>query len=860
MSDYYFHKWKVVLIELKNHAKLDLDYQETKVYDQRCCEAVQRLGSVLSKYLYLYNCSVDCLQENLQVQKTDYIQNIVNAITARILELKHQLRKLEDVPAKLIRSKQVQAVIDHIMSKAKEEKETCLEEVAEEEKLSPINSFLRFWKNDSEIDEVEKEQSEIVPQLSEESLKRREMLKLIQAHERTRQVIRSDTRRIFKRDKWERELKGTSKPQARFEVKERAATIIKKVFRMYFEIKRRRFRQFKIDEMIGFNHGGKPNYVEKLKHDTIRNQRLDKQKQYKEESLSNMEAIENSYLKQTEHNIADDYRDLIRGWFKKWYAEVKFFYDIPKEELGGSSLIIKEMVPTPFEWREEYEAYLQEKKLNKSKTSAQRKFEKQEAKKEQMKVKKEEQRKLKMEQELIKKMFKNPKLHPGFCYPMSKKTDNILEAIEKYKNDWNDFDTWETEGYKEGFVQAIDHDNACMNTKLKILKKVDEDMRQELQVLKCSLQSEYKRNNEKMPENMKVTQKKAKKQKVDSTISESVQEKMQELASAGYLKQNTKMKFEDFVGDFNYVGDELRCILQAAAPLCGETRFLWWEKCGEVVLGSRRLLLVGPRGSGKTLLVNILTSVNNALLFELDPANVSPDQISAEYLKQVVGSVVACARATQPAVIHLKGLHLLYCNKVPPDQKKQNLNMFTQFFVRMLFKKIHKNDPITVIGSCRDPWLTKTSKLLKNFPDVVMMPHTTYTTVSFILRKWMADNRVVPRDLNTQSIAHLLQEYTFGHIKNALDCFLTPDNIIKIAAYGLTPQEVLDHVTQNEDEDKVDFKKYHDWYNENTLWGKREVNRLQDDKDFLLLQQKYIEKQKKREIAEKNQTPTTIEE
>lgn len=29
------------------------------------------------------------------------------------------------------------------------------------------------------------------------------------------------------------------------------------------------------------------------------------------------------------------------------------------------------MVPTPFEWREGYEAYLQEKKLNKSKTSAQ---------------------------------------------------------------------------------------------------------------------------------------------------------------------------------------------------------------------------------------------------------------------------------------------------------------------------------------------------------------------------------------------------------------------------------------------------------------------------------------------------------
>lgn len=38
-----------------------------------------------------------------------------------------------------------------------------------------------------------------------------------------------------------------------------------------------------------------------------------------------MEAIENSYLKQTEHNIADDYRDLIRGWFKKWYKVKEIF-------------------------------------------------------------------------------------------------------------------------------------------------------------------------------------------------------------------------------------------------------------------------------------------------------------------------------------------------------------------------------------------------------------------------------------------------------------------------------------------------------------------------------------------------------
>ena len=35
----------------------------------------------------------------------------------------------------------------------------------------------------------------------------------------------------------------------------------------------------------------------------------------------------------------------------------------------------------------------------------------------------------KLEAELLKKIMKNPMLHPGYNYPMSKKTDHIKEVV-----------------------------------------------------------------------------------------------------------------------------------------------------------------------------------------------------------------------------------------------------------------------------------------------------------------------------------------------------------------------------------------------------------------------------------------------
>lgn len=57
-----------------------------------------------------------------------------------------------------------------------------------------------------------------------------------------------------------------------------------------------------------------------------------------------------------------------------------------------------------------------------------RKLEKMEAKRNQAMDKKLELQKKKMEKDLKMKMMKNPSMHPGFIYPESKKTKDILKV------------------------------------------------------------------------------------------------------------------------------------------------------------------------------------------------------------------------------------------------------------------------------------------------------------------------------------------------------------------------------------------------------------------------------------------------
>ncbi|XP_063824633.1 dynein regulatory complex protein 11-like [Ostrinia nubilalis] len=486
------------------------------------------------------------------------------------------------------------------------------EEETENTQEGPVHN----WWDEDVLEEELGEKDDEEPE-TEEMIQTRLMASLIQAHERSRQVIRQITHNKQKRELWEKDLTGTLNPPARLEIRERAAKIIQTVCRAYFEIKRKKKLECKQDELLDIRLCGKANDAHMNKTAELKQLTSEKRKNFEKQWQESREKLKQDFINRRGDDLAEDYRDLVREWLRKWFDDIQYFYDIPNDDEGGSILIMKEETPEPTEWWETYKTYLEEKKANKNKSSYQLKQAKLQEKQEEMMRKREELIKKKIEAELMAKIMKNPTMHPGFTYPESKKTEHILEVIEQYRNNWDELDKSEALEVKKLFVIDVDKNNVYADVKLGIMRTVDEDMRQELKVLKKALKKDYENNGEKFPEPMKKAKKRQKKKnKVKAKMSESIAEKMEDLAFKGILKEYPPTQLGDFLGDHNYVGDDQRFNLKRALQFCGEARSIWWERCREVTHGYHKVLLVGPRHSGKTLLVHILATITVFLIYK----------------------------------------------------------------------------------------------------------------------------------------------------------------------------------------------------------------------------------------------------
>ncbi|XP_073942453.1 IQ and AAA domain-containing protein 1-like isoform X2 [Choristoneura fumiferana] len=899
-NDYYFHKWKSVLHHLKTLAQLDQEYQNTKIHDKKRCQAVERLSGMLGAYINIYNDALECSQQNLQVQKKQNIDAVVKAIVGRILELKQQLRKIEgcqvqflsqgliqhklttddaefqDIPFKVEREDYVNAMILEAFSKAKEKlKEKGLELMQKEEQKHQLleeENVVNWWEEEvvEEVEEVRGlpltskftkiyEVSEVV---SEETLFMRKMLALIQAHERSRQVTLRQTSKKQRREIWVKELEGTLHPQPRIDLKVRAAELIQKIarldnYRAYMEFKRKKLKECRTDEVLGIRMCKETSYDARVKADEIKEHRHELFKQFDRDWKEQCAEIKENFMKRKRDEISEDYRDNLRDWFYEWYTKIKFFHDIPNESKGGSAVILRAEIPEPHEWLEQYEAYLEDQKKNKNKSPQQIKFEKMEAKKEQMRAKKEQQMKKKMEEQLMKKIMKNPNMHPGYDYPESKKTHNILQALDHYHTGWDELDAGETVEVKERNIKELDAENMYMEVKLEIIPEVDVEMKQELKKLKIALKKDYVREGETMPEGIKEKQRVKKKKRLKVTVSELIAEKMEHLAEMDIFKEYPKTKIEDFKGDHNFAGDGFRCSDVPAWPFAGEIRSLWWDRCRELIHGSHKILIVGPRGCGRTKLVHAMATTNDAVLFELDPQHLS--EFTPEQVQHAAAAVASCARAAQPAVIYLKHAHLLYYkrNKAPPGEELNAdiSDLIRRYITKKIIKRIQKSDNVTIIATCSNPWLMKNT-LLKQFPEVILIPDSSYSVVMQLVHSWVTTNHSIPRDFDVHSLARILRGYGYSAIQAALQHFLEPEQVVKIAVNGLSAMEILNYVLQTEVE-KNDYEKYVKWYSDNTVWGKKEKKQLEEAREFKAVAEKYAEKKKKKKTTAPSEVSTT---
>ncbi|XP_026737197.1 IQ and AAA domain-containing protein 1-like [Trichoplusia ni] len=865
--DFYFNKWRETLLSLDKLTDLDLEFQVLKTHDRSLKDARHRLTMIADQYILLYNSASECLYQNLQVQKTVYMDSIIKAIVSRILELKRELEKLEgsnivflghgtpevhhtifDVEMKRIpmeskRPEQIQIVMEETIARAREKK-------AELERLAnlpeePEQVELSGWETEKEIqkrEEEERKKKEIEAIPIETRLKIKNIC-MIAAQEKTRQVTRLIKVGKLRHEMWFKELTGTLKPPPSLQLRDYSAELIQKVFRVYFKLKRERIKDCKRNELLGINVCDTPNTdIQRRAAEEMLYNRSKILTTYEKEWIARRERLKVEYLSRKKDQLIDETRDQIREWFLKWFTEVQFFYDIPKD---GADAIFKGYVLSPHEWVEENKTQLLRIEADKKKSPQDLKFQKMEAKRQQQALKKEEQMRIKAEALLMKKMMKNPTMHPGYYYSKSKKISLLLEALDTYHKSWDYYDEKETLDVKEKYVHRIDVEDAIKDAKIEVLPEVDEYMRKELDILKKALKEDYIANEEEMPVNVTKPIKGEKKPKpIKQVLTKKVVEIIEKLVLQDFIIECPKVKFEDFIGDPNFGGEDLRSQIRPALPFNFEIKSFWWERCREVTFGYRRILLVGPKYSGRSVLVRALASLNDAVLFELNPRKVQGEMATASFLKHLIDDVVACAKALQPSVIHIKHVEKLFYTKTPPEEAEMNLGLLKTYFIIKLMKKIKKTDKITIIGTCTDPWLAKSSALLKQFPIVLLLPNSNYSLVVQIVKDWIIRHKVLPSDFNVSNLAYVVQGYSYGYLNQALEDFMSAERIAKIAAFGVSPMDVYNFILENTNETKAEYEKFLNWYTEKTPWGIKEAQHMQDQKDFMAAVEKYSKKKK----------------
>ncbi|KAK2096902.1 IQ and AAA domain-containing protein 1-like [Saguinus oedipus] len=379
-------------------------------------------------------------------------------------------------------------------------------------------------------------------------------------------------------------------------------------------------------------------------------------------------------------DMKEKMKEQIRQWFIECHDLTGRFPDYPDESLGGSYLIFADK--TPEQVRMELEMQVQEnKKREKAKSKEKEKDEKEKKKGKEEKAKK-------GEVDAVLQVL------PSKCIPV------ISAGHEEYLNIWKN--------RCEGVHPSQNYDSETLReekrkeVELEIRVQVDELMRQELRNLRLAVDKEEERplrapkarsgagagqgrahrggkeqgtvtyvlvSNQKTPGKKPGIKKKEK----DLTPNRSVESLYEELAIAGLVRKSEPVALKDYIGDCLYLGSTLSLAKKLPMPSLFDIRqnvALY----AVLRLGSpdihtmapliRSILLVGPSGMGKKMLVNAVCTETGANLFDL-----SPDNLLGKYPGRN-GAQMMVARLLQPSVIWIRNAEKNFYKKIPKEDRE----------------------------------------------------------------------------------------------------------------------------------------------------------------------------------------------
>ncbi|NXT41464.1 DRC11 protein, partial [Pelecanoides urinatrix] len=731
------------------------------------------LAASYIKYMQIFRNLETAHDQLVHWQKRTVIRQELDGVIGRILEMKKEMVELENSEFHYI---------DNILEDLKllpEDIEVPIPRYFIKEKLEVLQQREKI------LDQILLDTG-LQTQKPVKAMTFEEAIKMIQVAERARQ---GRCRAAFMKQIYLEEKRGQTKLQVQIGPNpDDAATCIQKVWRGY--IQRKKTEKMREEEMIFLGMTLPPHLkatsVSQMPAGQINALQGEVQERHEDVFIKDK-------LRETEGlNIKETLQDQISQCFIECRHIIGKFPDYPTEEAGGSMAILSQKTP------EQIAAELAAKKVSPAELKGQ-KGKKEE--KEKMKEKKPQKTGKKVSLPAVKTVKEGWKMAPS----------NFLSIMEEgnsqYKAVWQNRD--------EGWDFLQDHDPELIKEEKReeveeeIRVQVDELMQQKLENLKLAVDGEKSGKQKKGRKSEKV------RAAMTSLVHRTIDSLYRELAEEGLLIKAKTVNLSDYVGKYSYLGTALRQVDIEPMPSLADVRQLI-ALYGILPLGSqtvhekaplvKALLLAGPAGVGKKMLVHAICTETGANLFNLSASNIAGKYPGKNGLQMMLHMVLKVAKHLQPSVVWIGDTEKIFSKAVPKAEEKASCSFFIPMNPKRLEKILPKflkalkaEDRVLLVGTTNRPFDANLKPFCKVYQKIILIPRPDYASrfgkyfgCSLLWKHIILQNGgAITNLLNISCLAKVSDGFTQGHIVQAVQAVLTELRLLQMTRKPLRTDEFM---------------------------------------------------------------------
>ncbi|NWS79846.1 DRC11 protein, partial [Toxostoma redivivum] len=623
-----------------------------------------------------------------------------------------------------------------------------------------------------------------------------EGIKVIQVAERARQgrARAAFMRRIY----FEEKRQSKKQEKRRGKNPHHAATCIQKVWRGYRQ--RMETEKLREEEMIflGMNSSEMINGTGSLPPDVEARIRLQKANVLQGEVQEREDFSFRQELREAEgSHIKETLQDQITQCFVECRHITGRFPDYPPEKTGGSKAIFIEKHP------EQVAEELSGKK--------------EAVKKEKKNGKEDKEAKLQKTQKAGKQVVDEGwKMGPS----------NFLSILEEGSSQYQVF--WENRDNRSDFLQ--DHDPELIKREEReeveeeIRVQVDEVMQEKLLKVKEAVDGETGPHGKKAGKSDKNSGGKKKRDRkprrgglknpVMSLACRTIDSLYQELAEEGLLIQVNNVNLSDYIGYYDCLRNSLRETGAQPVPSIPEVRQLV-ALYGILPLGSqtvhenaplvKSLLLAGPAGVGKKMLVHAICTETGANLFNLTPSNIAGKYPGRDALIMMLHMILKVGKELQPSVVWIGDTERMFSKGPPKGEDEVNSRRLGKLLPQLL-RAVKPKDRVLLVGTTSRPFDANLGPFCKVYQKIILVPKPDYLTrfgkyfkdpalwKHYILQGGGSLTKLV----NLNCLAQVSDGFTQGHVVDVVHTVLTELRLLQMARKPLRTAEFVTSLARHD--------------------------------------------------------------